>query len=277
MSSDTVGTNAELSSDEAQSWASLVALDAVDPEDQPTVDACRQAFPQFDRWVGEFADDAAELSLTVQAPAPPELRAAVLSAVANQGSGSGSVVGSDQVGHAGAAATTGATGAATSTDTGATGTPNSNRPGSPRRGFIIFSAAAVAVITLVISFVALPFGGDGTGGSPGEQQVAQAVTEKAEVAGGTVQLKYVPGSSTGTLTLNSVPAPAPGTAYQMWVRKDEQPAQSVGVMETEDVTPEMQAEVPDLEGAKEFMISLEPAGGSDTPSETTLVDFSLEG
>lgn len=227
-------TDEQISKDDAQSWASLVALNAVDAEDQPTIDACRAAYPDFNRWVCEFADDAADLGLTAQAPAPPELRSAVLDAVAGD---------------------------------------SSAQPGPPRRGFIIFSAAAVVILTLVISFVPLPFGKD----NATEPPVAQAVTEQAEVAGGMVKLNYVPGGGTGTLTLNSVPAPAPGTAYQMWVRKGEEPAQSVGVMETEDVTPEMQAEVPDLRGAKEFMISLEPAGGSETPSSTTLVDFNLEG
>ncbi|WP_462398646.1 anti-sigma factor [Corynebacterium falsenii] len=237
-------TDEQISKDDAQSWASLVALNAVDAEDQPTIDACRAAYPDFDRWVAEFADDAADLGLTAQAPAPPELRSAVLNAVAGDSSAQP-----------------------------AKSQPSGTQPGPPRRGFIIFSAAAVVILTLVISFVPLPFGKD----NATEPPVAQAVTEQAEVAGGTVKLNYVPGGGTGTLTLNSVPAPAPGTAYQMWVRKGEEPAQSVGVMETEDVTPEMQAEVPDLRGAKEFMISLEPAGGSETPSSTTLVDFNLEG
>ncbi|AHI04299.1 hypothetical protein CFAL_07120 [Corynebacterium falsenii DSM 44353] len=240
-------TDEQISKDDAQSWASLVALNAVDAEDQPTIDACRAAYPDFDRWVAEFADDAADLGLTAQAPAPPELRSAVLNAVAGDSRAQPAQPAKSQ--------------------------PSGTQPGPPRRGFITFSAAAVVILTLVISFVPLPFGKD----NATEPPVAQAVTEQAEVAGGTVKLNYVPGGGTGTLTLNSVPAPAPGTAYQMWVRKGEEPAQSVGVMETEDVTPEMQAEVPDLRGAKEFMISLEPAGGSETPSSTTLVDFNLEG
>lgn len=240
-------TDEQISKDDTQSWASLVALNAVDAEDQPTIDACRAAYPDFDRWVAEFADDTADLGLTAQAPAPPELRSAVLNAVAGDSRAQPAQPAKSQ--------------------------PSGTQPGPPRRGFITFSAAAVVILTLVISFVPLPFGKD----NATEPPVAQAVTEQAEVAGGTVKLNYVPGGGTGTLTLNSVPAPAPGTAYQMWVRKGEEPAQSVGVMETEDVTPEMQAEVPDLRGAKEFMISLEPAGGSETPSSTTLVDFNLEG
>ncbi|AZA09781.1 Anti-sigma-K factor RskA [Corynebacterium pseudopelargi] len=139
-------------------------------------------------------------------------------------------------------------------------------PSISRRRKPWFAAIAAAAALVVGAVVVVPQ----LGNDAEQQQSVQA--EKAvevPVAGGTVTLEYAPGSNQAKVSLHNVPAPPADQAYQMWL-VDDQGAQSAGVMESEEIEPEMEAEISGVRQAKAFMITQEPAGGSTTPSQALL-------
>ncbi|AZA10908.1 Anti-sigma-K factor RskA [Corynebacterium gerontici] len=140
-----------------------------------------------------------------------------------------------------------------------------------RRKRQVWLASVAAVLVLIVGVIAVPR----VMKSP-ESEVTQAAVNTVEVpvAGGTVTLEYRPGFDQAKVQLHNVPAPPPDQAYQMWLLKDSGPS-SAGVMESEEVVPDMEADIDGVAQAKAFMITQEPAGGSSAPSKT-LFEVSLE-
>lgn len=117
-----------------------------------------------------------------------------------------------------------------------------------------------------------------------EQSVQERVVEAGDVrsetidiqAGGTAELAVSQSVNAAVVTLQDVPAPPPGKVYQMWRLPDSGAApESVGVMTGEDVS-DSSATV--LEGIKDYSavaITVEPDGGSKTPTMPIVAQIPL--
>ncbi|HHT33159.1 MAG TPA: hypothetical protein GX015_11545, partial [Corynebacterium sp.] len=69
---------------ELESWAALVAVDAVDPGDEEFVRELRRDNPLFDDLVDRYRRDAADLAASAAVAPPAGLRGSVLDAVAGR-------------------------------------------------------------------------------------------------------------------------------------------------------------------------------------------------
>ncbi|WP_258062126.1 anti-sigma factor [Arthrobacter sp. B0490] len=104
-----------------------------------------------------------------------------------------------------------------------------------------------------------------------EQQVLQASDVRTEQlpldAGGTAVLAVSGEENAAVVTLSGVPAPAQGYVYQMWrIPADGTAPVSVGTMSGEDVAGTKVTELPGIGGFTAVAITVEPEGGSATPT-----------
>ncbi|WP_084039541.1 anti-sigma factor domain-containing protein [Demequina sp. NBRC 110053] len=138
------------------------------------------------------------------------------------------------------------------------------RPGGrPRHLLMAAAAAVVAVLAVGVGFII------GTGDEP--SQIAQDV-ERIQSAEDVVESPLGLGEATafvsvteGVAVVGDTPALESGETYQLWVVPADGSAPLPGpTMAGGDVTAVWEA---DLEGAGAIAVSIEPAGGSTTPTE----------
>lgn len=256
-----------------ETWAALVALGALDEEDAPQVEALRSKHPHFDQVVASFEEDTALLASNVAEPPPADLKDDILEAINTpRKTHEASVIPMSS------ADTASRSGDSQSEDS-ATGdaprvTDSAAKPSKP------WIWAAAAVFVAVVGVGAWQFSGNEITDESTAQQSSETGStpepsvDTVTVAGGEISFEHRPGEDAGTVRLLNVPAPAPGTAYQMWIA-DQRTEKSAGVMEPEDITPRMEAEVDGLEDAQTLMISVEPSGGSETPSDNVVATFTV--
>ncbi|CAM3181977.1 anti-sigma factor [Prescottella defluvii] len=83
--------------------------------------------------------------------------------------------------------------------------------------------------------------------------------------GGTATTMYSQEANAAMLVMNGVTPPKPDTVYQMWlVRGDERV--SAGTMGPDQVSPTTTAVLEGIDGATQLGFTVEPAGGSTTPT-----------
>ncbi|MHA7281645.1 anti-sigma factor [Arthrobacter sp. TMS2-4] len=104
-----------------------------------------------------------------------------------------------------------------------------------------------------------------------QEQVLQAsdvrTAELALAPGGTAALAVSGEEDAAVVTLSGVPAPDPGYVYQMWrIPEDGTEPVSVGTMTGEDVAGTKVTELEDISGFSAIAITVEPDGGSATPT-----------
>jgi len=104
-----------------------------------------------------------------------------------------------------------------------------------------------------------------------QEQVLQASdvrTAQLPLApGGTADLAVSGEEDAAVLTLSGVPAPAPGHVYQMWrIPTDGSDPVSVGTMTGEDVAGTKVTELTGIGGFSALALTVEPEGGSTTPT-----------
>ena len=146
------------------------------------------------------------------------------------------------------------------------------RPGSMRNWIIGVAAAA-----------ALALGGVGIGAYNAYQndplnQVLQAQDlRKASVdvrGGGTANLAISPSKNALVVTMDGVPAPPEGKVYQMWlIPKDGSAPVSKGLMDAEALS--KPAVVDGIQSAASLGITVEPLGGSGSPSTRPVAEATL--
>lgn len=146
------------------------------------------------------------------------------------------------------------------------------RPGSMRNWIIGVAAAA-----------ALALGGVGIGAYNAYQndplnQVLQAQDlRKASVGvtgGGTANLAISPSKNALVVTMDGVPAPPEGKVYQMWlIPKDGSAPVSKGLMDAEALS--KPAVVDGIQAAASLGITVEPLGGSGSPSTQPVAEATL--
>ncbi|WP_181033555.1 anti-sigma factor [Arthrobacter sp. SX1312] len=104
-----------------------------------------------------------------------------------------------------------------------------------------------------------------------QEQVLQAsdvrTAQLALASGGTADLAVSGEENAAVVTLSGVPAPTPGHVYQMWrIPADGAEPESVGTMTGEDVAGTKVTELEDISGYSAIAITVEPDGGSATPT-----------
>ncbi|MBG6223744.1 anti-sigma-K factor RskA [Arthrobacter sp. CAN_A2] len=104
-----------------------------------------------------------------------------------------------------------------------------------------------------------------------QEQVLQAsdvrTAQLSLAAGGTADLAVSGEENAAVVTLSGIPAPTPGHVYQMWrIPADGTDPVSVGTMSGEDVAGTKVTELEDISGFSAIAITVEPDGGSATPT-----------
>ncbi|QNG20685.1 anti-sigma factor [Rhodococcus triatomae] len=144
------------------------------------------------------------------------------------------------------------------------------------------AAAAAVVVAIGVGVVTIgTHGGDQPPTpTPGVSDVFAADDVRTAVApidgGGTATLVYSRTADAAVLVMNDVPPPPTGSAYQMWLLGSTHDPVSAGVMDTDAVAPSTTAFLQDLDQSTSLAFTLEPSGGSETPSGEPFAAFTLE-
>jgi anti-sigma-K factor RskA len=83
--------------------------------------------------------------------------------------------------------------------------------------------------------------------------------------GGTATVVFSRERNAGVLVMNNVAPPKSGTVYQMWLVGAQGP-KSAGTMDAAAVAPSTTAVLPDLGDSKTLAFTVEPSGGSTSPT-----------
>lgn len=147
----------------------------------------------------------------------------------------------------------------------------------PRRwSRVAMAAAAVAVVGLGALGVGMALRPT-TAPSTADQVFAapDVRTVSGEIpGGGTATVVFSRERDSGVLVMNNVPAPQPGTVYQMWL-VDAQGPHSAGTMGPDSVAPSTTAVIPDLGSSRALAFTVEPPGGSTQPTSPAFAELPL--
>ncbi len=235
-----------MTDDELRELLALAALNALDPDEQRSVDTAIAGRPDLQSELDELRNAAAQLAESEAATPPAGLKASILAEIA--------------------VTRQSATG-------GATEPPRSRAKAvSMRRSWIAGVAAAVAVVALI--GVAVWSASDS---SPEVAEQIEAVLELPDVEAlelhgdvDGVRILHSPSSTAAVLVDDGMPDPGDDRAYQLWFSRD-------GIVTPANVFR------PDSDGHVEVLledfqpvgavitVTLEPAGGSDQPTGPPIV------
>lgn len=136
---------------------------------------------------------------------------------------------------------------------------------SPAGRWILAGAAAAAIVV----------GGIAVGNNLGPDSVQEEVLQATDLqqrtielpTGGTAEVATSAGENAAVVTLSGVPAPPDGSVYQMWrVPADGSDPVSVGTMTGEEVSGTKTTELTDIDPYSAVAVTVEPDGGSPTPT-----------
>ena len=151
---------------------------------------------------------------------------------------------------------------------------------TPRNRRILYLAAA-AIVAVAIGAVGWVVGANLSSNNEPQQTTAQQVfdakdirTSSGSVATGRATVAYSESADAGVLVMNDVPPPKSGTVYQMWLVGPEG-ATSAGTMTDKDVAPSTTAVIPHIGNAKSLAFTVEPPGGSTTPTSSFVAELPL--
>jgi len=235
-----------MTDDELRELLALAALNALDPDEQRSVDTAIAGRPDLQAELDELRIAAAQLAKSEAATPPAGLKASILAEIAATRQ--------------------------SATD-GATEPPRSRAKAvSMRRSWIAGVAAAVAVVAAI--GVAIWSASDS---SPEVAEQIEAVfalpdVEALELHGDVdgVRILHSPSSTAAVLVDDDMPDPGDDRAYQLWFSRD-------GIVTPANVFR------PDRDGHVEVLledfqpvgavitVTLEPAGGSDQPTGPAIV------
>lgn len=236
--------------------APVYALHAVDDRELREIDAqVAAADPevrqQFNTIVREVRESMARLSTSTAVRPPETLRAHILANIEALSQQPGAVVSLDD-------------------------RRNRTRPAPKRFSYAIAAAAAAVLLSLggvVVGQKLL------TPEVSVQEQVLAASdvrTIAAEIPGGGIAtVIYSRSADAAVLVMNNVTPPSEGTVYQMWLVDAEQHQVSAGIMDQDDVAPSTTAVLSDLGDANQLGFTVEPPGGSATPSGNMFAALNL--
>jgi anti-sigma factor RsiW len=150
--------------------------------------------------------------------------------------------------------------------------PRRRVPDRPRRGFLgrwsLRPAVALACAALLL--VAGGIGGVLLGSGEGTSTVAGNTT----LQGASVELEVSDDAS--TLVAQDVPQPPPGEEYQVWLKRPGvQAPEPTSVLWTPRSNGSATVAVPSDGDVEAVLVTREPRGGSDTPSEDPVITIPL--
>ncbi|WP_035782274.1 anti-sigma factor, partial [Arthrobacter sp. H14] len=113
-----------------------------------------------------------------------------------------------------------------------------------------------------------------------QEQVVEASDVRSESleipAGGTADVALSESVGAAVVTLHDVPAPPPGKVYQMWrLPQSGSAPESVGTMTGEDVSDTQTTVLQDFDDYSAVAITVEPEGGSETPTMPIIAQIPL--
>ena len=292
--SDEKPTTPESSDDNLVSLAPMLGLDALGAAERDSV-ARRRAKASdtdraaFDRDVRLTREAMASVSSTTSAAPPPELRDRLLhlirtepqdDAPSHRPAGLSAVTPSHEAGAADPSRQTGAP-ADLSRWSSRSGAPAEGRVETTPRNRRILYLAAAAIVAVAIGAVGWVVGANLSSDNEPQQTTAQQVfdakdirTSSGSVATGRATVAYSESADAGVLVMNDVPPPKSGTVYQMWLVGPEG-ATSAGTMTDKDVAPSTTAVIPHIGNAKSLAFTVEPPGGSTTPTSSFVAELPL--
>lgn len=238
--------------------AEVYALHAVDEAERRDIEAelsvvDGRSREQFDALVSEIHETLALAAAVDARPAPPGLRQRVLELVASDEQEPASRTLPPNV------------------------TPlHRHRKDTSHRSRYAVLAAAAAVIVAVGGVVVVNQVNDGTPAPSQADQIVAAPDSREVVGefpdGGTATVAYSLSNNAVVVTLDGVAPPPAGSVYQMWF-VDGAP-RSAGLVTDRQLTSETETVVDGLGSSTNFAFSVEPAGGSEQPTEVlTLLDL----
>ena len=264
----------DLASGRAVDLAELYALDAVTEEERRAIDEYISAAPETERSVffGRVRQARETLTRTfrVEEEPPADLLDRIVAQLPAQGGRAHLDTPAPPAGTAGPASVQPAPGQPAAGDELAKARQRREerrRPGGTRRWLAGVAAAA-----------AIALGGVGVGSyladqnDPLNQVVRAGDLREASVdvtGGGTATLLISSSEDAAVVKMNGVPAPPAGKVYQMWlIPKDGSAPVSQGLMDEEALS--KPAVVEGISSAAALGITVEPAGGSQSPTLPTV-------
>lgn len=295
--SDENPTTPAPSDDNLVSLAPMLGLDALGAAERDSV-ARRRAKASdtdraaFDRDVRLTREAMASVSSTTSAAPPPELRDRLLHLIRTEPqddapsprpSGLSAVDASRLSGAADPSRQPQAADAPADLSrwSSRSGAPAEDRVETTPRNRRILYLAAAAIVAVAIGAVGWVVGANLSSDNEPQQTTAQQVfdakdirTSSGSVATGRATVAYSESADAGVLVMNDVPPPKSGTVYQMWLVGPEG-ATSAGTMTDKDVAPSTTAVIPHIGNAKSLAFTVEPPGGSTTPTSSFVAELPL--
>lgn len=136
-----------------------------------------------------------------------------------------------------------------------------------RRGWLLKPAAGFAVVALLVAgVVGYEVGSDGGDEGGGASTVVR------EINGMTV--KMVREGNSGKLELAGVPQPPQDKVFEAWVEREGE-VEAVPALIVPDRHGHAETTIADMTGVETVMVTVEPRGGSETPTGKTVMAMSL--
>ena len=269
-------------------WAEVYALDAVTDDERDTIDG----FLVHDAGLqAAFRDrvrsnrETIATAYAAQEEEPPEaLFDRILGQLPGASSagdaGSGPAAGGDSGARPGAGAVSGPAGVQGAVPGGATAAGDELAQRRKARG--LWASPAARWLTAAAAAVLVAVGGVTVAQNLGSTSLEQEVLEASDVrtgsyvipAGGTAGLAVSQEEDAAVVTLKDVPAPPEGSVYQMWrLPADGSAPVSVSTMTAEDVAGTAVTELEDISAFRGIAITVEPDGGSATPTMPAVAEI----
>ncbi|TPG35657.1 anti-sigma factor [Mycolicibacterium hodleri] len=150
------------------------------------------------------------------------------------------------------------------------------RPQSTRWRTITFAAAAAVAVGLGAIGVGIavrpepkPTAAEQIFAAPDVRTVSGDIP-----SGGTATVVFSRERDAAVLVMNNVEPPKDGTVYQMWL-VGAHAVESAGTMDSAAVAPSTTAVLPHLDGSKSLAFTVEPSGGSTSPTTPAFAELPL--
>lgn len=244
----------------APEWAEMYALDAVSEEERSALedyisDAAPEVRDAFNRRVRSARETVAQAYATHEEEPPADLFARIAGNLPDAKPSSAAPIVSpagDELAARRAA----------------------RRPQAPIGRWLVAAAAAVVVAVGGVTVA------QNLQPSSIQEQVLQANdVQREEVAigdTGTAELAFSESTDAAVVTLDGVPAPPEGKVYQMWrLPADGASPESLGTMTGEDVA-HTELEIEGINAYSGLAITVEPEGGSETPTLPIVVQIPFD-
>lgn len=146
--------------------------------------------------------------------------------------------------------------------------PKPKRAPAPRRRWLLKPAMGFAVLALLVAgIVGYEVGRDG-----GDDKGGGASKIVRQINGMTVTM--IQEGDGGKLELAGVPQPPKDKVFEAWVERDGE-VEAVPALIVPDRHGHAETTIADMKGVETLMVTVEPRGGSDTPTGKTVMEMAV--